>query len=195
MTKTPAGKSKATVPLSIISKLAGGKVPLLPGEFEEEYREGLKATIIELAAQTPLQMYLAEKIFDCMWWIRRLEAQKTEAILSKMWELIKGRVQPMPDRNLIIDGQWTDPDLIAAVAVLGHTVESLLAAATKSEGAFIQSIDARIADRIRAMQGLQSSFEALVNRKLVIERLKLQNETLKRNLGAIDVKPISHGDE
>mgnify|MGYP003353914712 CR=1 FL=1 len=37
---------------------------------------GLKATIDELGASTHLQLYLAEKIFQCMWWVRRYEAQK-----------------------------------------------------------------------------------------------------------------------
>ena len=75
MANIPSSKSKSTLPISILSKVAGGHVPLLPGESADEYRQGLEATIAELEATTPLQIYLAEKIFDCMWWIRRVSVE------------------------------------------------------------------------------------------------------------------------
>jgi hypothetical protein len=40
------------------------------------------------------------------------------------------------------------------------------------------------------LQQLQKSYEALVNRSVLHERLKLQNELLKRDLLAIDVPTI-----
>mgnify|MGYP000355457817 CR=1 FL=1 len=45
---------------SAISQLVGAS-PVLPGESESIYQQGLVATVIELGAQTPLQIYLAEK--------------------------------------------------------------------------------------------------------------------------------------
>lgn len=39
-------------------------VSFLPGESEKIYQEGLVATVEELGATTPLQIYLAEKIYE-----------------------------------------------------------------------------------------------------------------------------------
>ena len=46
-----------------------GSTPVLPGECQEIYQQGLVATIQELGATTPLQIYLAEKIYECLWWM------------------------------------------------------------------------------------------------------------------------------
>ena len=188
-------KAQTDLPISILSKLAGAQNPLLPGESVEEYSQGLQATIAELEAKTPLQIYLAEKIFDCMWWIRRLETQKTEAILNRMWEEFKNKLQNPPDRKLLAEGNWSDPYLVAALEVLKQTPESLVVTGMRQCGEFLAKTDARIADRIKAMQGLQSAYESLVNRKLVIERLRLQNENLRRDLKAIEVTPVGDDDQ
>ncbi len=58
--------------------------PILPGESEASYTAGLNAVIEELDARTTLQVYLAEKIYDCLWWIRRYEDQKRLTIISEM---------------------------------------------------------------------------------------------------------------
>lgn len=188
MSKNSKSSPQPELPLSVISKIAGDGLPVLPGESAEEYGQGLAATIAELGATTPLQIYLAEKIFDAIWWIRRFEAQKQQAIVRKMWERLSSKLQNPPDHQLLIDGQWDEPYLKAAITALQHTPESLLGWAIQSEGDFLEAIDARIADRIRALRGLQSAFEALVNRKLMIERLALQNESLRKDLATIEVK-------
>lgn len=43
-----------------------GSMPVLPGESQEVYQLGLVSTIQELGATTPLQIYLAEKIYECL---------------------------------------------------------------------------------------------------------------------------------
>ena len=58
-----------TLPKTISEVL--GVNPLLPGEPEAEYRQGLQDLIAELGAKSILQVYLAEKIYECIWWIRR----------------------------------------------------------------------------------------------------------------------------
>ena len=63
-TKPVINKFNNLVSPSISSLL--GVVQVMPGESEEVYRLGLLATIEELDAQTPLQVYLAEKIFECL---------------------------------------------------------------------------------------------------------------------------------
>lgn len=182
--------SNPKLPLSIISKLAGARSPLLAGESAIEYQEGLQATIDELEASTPLQIYLAEKIFDCMWWLRRLETQKDDALVNRMWEFLKAKIQNPPNRQLLVDRQWNDATLAKSLAITGHTPQSLQIYAMKHEADFIATLDTRINDRIKAMRGLQSAYEALANRKLLIERLQLQNQALKQDLAAITVKPI-----
>jgi len=52
-----------------------GKVPILPGESAEQYQQSLDALIEELGAKSVLQVYLAEKIHECLWWIHRYEEQ------------------------------------------------------------------------------------------------------------------------
>ena len=58
----------------------------------------------------------------------------------------------------------------------------------------IQKIDTLIALRVKSLGQLQQSYEALVNRSVMQERLKLQNELLKRDLQAIDVKAVEQID-
>jgi hypothetical protein len=54
------------VATSTISQLIGVS-QVLPGESESIYQQGLVATVKELGAETPLQIYLAEKIYECLW--------------------------------------------------------------------------------------------------------------------------------
>lgn len=194
MNKKTEQKDQATAPSSLISKITGSGLHLFPGESADDYRQGLAMTIQELSATTPLQMYLAEKIFDCVWWIRRHENQKNQLVVSKMWEILSKRLQYPPSRDSLSTGRWDDPGLLESIAAIGHTAESLLEQAMKQENALIAVQDARINDRIKALRGLQSAYESLSNRKLVIERIRLQNESLRRDLAAIDTKVISNDD-
>jgi hypothetical protein len=61
-----------------------GSTPVLPGESQDVYQQGLLATIKELGASTPLQIYLAEKIYECLWWMRRYENQKRSTLIHSM---------------------------------------------------------------------------------------------------------------
>ena len=56
----------------------------------------------------------------------------------------------------------------------------------------LANVDEQIALRVKTLNGLQSSYEALVTRKIHIERLQLQNELLRRDLDAVDVESIVH---
>jgi hypothetical protein len=78
-----------------ISGALGAACRVLPGESEQHYRHGLQAAIQELGAVTPLQVYLAEKIFETLWWIRRYEEQKRALLIREMARLVGGR-QPQP---------------------------------------------------------------------------------------------------
>ena len=137
-----------------------------------------------------MQIYLAEKIFDCMWWIRRLEAQKVQIIFTKACDLLSNNSKSAPNPALLSSSEdiWNEPSLIAAAKAGGQSLQSLMADAVKSQPLTLANFDARIADRLKAMQGFMSSYEALANRKLMIERLRLQNENLRRNVIAIEMQ-------
>ena len=55
----------------------------------------------------------------------------------------------------------------------------------------LMTLDQQIALRIKTLTQLQQSYEALVNRSVLQERLKLQNELLKCDLQAVELPPVS----
>jgi hypothetical protein len=179
--------------VSEITQIVGGAAPILPGESAQDYQSGLTSTIAELEAKTHLQVYLAQKIFDCVWWIRRLEAQKRSAILNKMAEELVGYRSPDATKifQLMDQAKWDDPKLKAALLNEGCSSEELLVRSMKYEGQFIQTLDRQIADRIKAMRDLQTSYEALVNRKAVAERLRIQNELMVQSLNPPSLASLS----
>jgi hypothetical protein len=47
-----------------------------------------------------------------------------------------------------------------------------------------------IALKVKTLTGFQASYEALVNRSVLQERLKLQNDLLKRDLHSIEISAV-----
>jgi hypothetical protein len=183
------------------SKVAAlfGPIRLLPGESTQAYKDGLIATITELGAKTHLQVYLAEKIFQCLWWIRRYEAQKQGAIINAMTDLLGGNGFSTTPKDqvhaitmLLQAERWDEPSLRKRMESYGFTAQSLQAKAMSNKVFEIQKFDQQIALRVKTLGQLQQSYEALVNRSVMQERLKLQNELLRRDLQAIDVPTIAN---
>ena len=145
-----------------------GPTRLLPGESGAVYRAGLIGTIKELGAKTHLQTYIAEKIFQCLWWMRRYEAQKHLAIINAMVEKLVNHGTPKEQRHVLtqlMQGQeWAEPAMQKIIKASGNTVESLMAHAVESSREEIQKIDQLIALRVKTLGQLQQSYEALVNR-------------------------------
>ena len=83
--KPPAKSAKAV--MSPITQVLESS-PVLPGESEAVHQQGLIATVQELGATTPLQIYLAEKIYECLWWMRRYENQKRATLIRKMAQIL-----------------------------------------------------------------------------------------------------------
>jgi hypothetical protein len=192
--KTPEQHAEPIkVDSSLISKIFG-PIRLLPGESEDVYNAGLLGTIKELGATTHLQTYLAEKIFQCLWWMRRYEIQKQAALVNGMVDLLTRHDTDKKRRTAIthnLQAQlWNDPQMLKIIEALGHTPESLAAKATSNTLEEIQKIDLLIALRAKTLTQLQQSYEALANRSVMQERLKMQNELLKRDLQAIDVPAV-----
>ena len=195
--KTPEQPASQSPAASQISQIFG-PIKLLPGESEAAYRAGLAGTINELGASTHLQIYLAEKIFQSLWWMRRYEVQKQSSIVNAMVKLLSQyNTTETTKHNLTVKLQahmWDAQDVITFIKQRGFTPESLTAEAMSEVREEIQKIDALIALRVKALGQLQQSYEALVNRSVMQERLKLQNELLKRDLQAIDVKAVEKVD-
>lgn len=195
--KTPEQPASQSQAASQISQIFG-PIKLLPGESEAAYRAGLAGTINELGASTHLQIYLAEKIFQCLWWMRRYELQKQAAIVNAMVDLLTKWDTPKTQHNAIthnLQAQlWSEPQMAKIIEAHGHTPQSLAAKASSNAREEIQKLDALIALRVKSLGQLQQSYEALVNRSVMQERLKLQNELLKRDLQAIDVKAVEQID-
>lgn len=187
----PAQSSE--VGTSQISKIFG-PIRLLPGESEDVYNSGLLGTIEELGAKTHLQTYIAEKIFQCLWWMRRYEIQKQAATVNAMVDLLTRHDTEKKQRTLITfnlqEGFWDGKEMKELIESNGYTLESLSAKGMSRVREDIQKTDHLIALRVKTLGQLQQSYEALVNRSIVQERLKLQNELLKRDLQAIDVSVV-----
>ena len=195
--KTPEQPASQSQAASQISQIFG-PIKLLPGEYEAVYRAGLAGTINELGASTHLQIYLAEKIFQCLWWMRRYEVQKQSSIVNAMVRLSSQyNTNETTKHNLTVKLQahmWDAQYVITFIKQKGFTPESLTAKAMSEVREEIQKIDTLIALRVKSLGQLQQSYEALVNRSVMQERLKLQNELLKRDLQAIDVKAVQQVD-
>lgn len=190
----PTDPDDSTQPAAKVSKAAGASFPLLPGESNTLYRQGYEGTLRELGATTELQMFLAEKIFQCIWWMRRYETQKRSVILEGMvgqlTDYTTKESQRHAIRTLIFGQMWNEQDVIDLFKKNGHTTESLLEAAMSNRKDELIKLDQQIALRTKTLTQLQQSYEALVNRSILQERLKLQNELIKRDLQSINVEEV-----
>lgn len=168
-----------------------GASPVLPGESAELYRRGVIATVQELGAQTPLQVYLAEKIFECLWWMRRYEHQKHASVASEMAGLLEPGDGPVVEEmramamELIMANEGED-GLLAAMVRRNLSPESLRQRALYNLRWRLQELDEQLALKAKTLAGLQASYEVLANRRTNAERLRLQNELLRRDLGALE---------
>ena len=179
---------------SEVSTLLGAK-PVLPEASAEEYAAGLAALIAELDAKTVLQIYLAEKIYDCLWWVRRYEAQKRMVVIVMMTEIVqdhylaKNVIDAVEFREAL-NSEAVTAEMVEALKDMGYTIESLKQQAMTRKAREIRALDEQIALQAKILTGFQASYEVAANRKLNIERIKLQNEMLRRDVEAIDVKPL-----
>jgi hypothetical protein len=174
-----------------------GTVSVLPGESEDIYHEGLVATVQELGATTPLQIYLAEKIYECLWWMRRYENQKRAALIHEMARTIAPKHKFTNAAELqalaiqvLEENALSNKTFNEILGEQDFTLDSLKQQAITARRAELISLDGMIALKAKTLTGFQSSYEALVNRSVLQERLKLQNDLLKRDLYAIEVSAV-----
>lgn len=186
-------KHQQSAPKTISEVL--GVDPLLPGEPLAEYQQGLQDLIIELGAKSILQVYLAEKIYDCLWWIRRYEGQKRATIITEMAALVAGLQPHMMNaeqkakqiylRETLLQNKW-DQTSLDILKLKGFSRQSLRQAAMAKRRDELQQLDEQIALQAKVLAGFQASYEVAFNRKRNVERLDLQNALLRRDLAAIE---------
>lgn len=177
-----------------------GVEPVLPGEPEDGYRQGLQEIIVELDAKSPLQIYLAEKIYDCLWWIRRYEDQKRGAIIDEMGIRVSGVLherlmseRQIDDQRYLREGllqNKLDNKSAEIIEAGGFSLESLRQAAMSKRRNELEQFDKQIALQAKMLAGFQASYEVAFNRKRNVERLDLQNALLRRDLQAVEGQVI-----
>jgi hypothetical protein len=176
---------------STISQLIGVS-QVLPGESESIYQQGLVATVKELGAETPLQIYLAEKIYECLWWMRRYENQKRATLIRSMATILNsnrlgGQVSDLEAWVMdALDKNRLDGEFNQLLDEHNLTVQSLNQKALANCKASLEGLDQMIALKSKTLAGFQASYEVLVNRKINIDRMRLQNALMQRDLGAIE---------
>ena len=170
-----------------------GVVPILPGEPADFFQTSLDTLIDELGARSVLQVYLAEKIHDCLWWIRRYEEQKRTTVIAEMAYLADQGGYVMDGSSIRSDVRQAlvtnkiDNTTMQALRDMAHTIESLRQEAMESKQEELFQLDQQIALQTKILAGLQGSYEVAVNRKLHVERLQLQNALLRRDVEGIEV--------
>ncbi len=179
---------------SPITQILGGR-PALPGESQEVYQKGLLATIQELGASTPLQVYLAEKIYECLWWMRRYENQKRATLIHSMAGILETDKYASGVSDLkawVMDALYAnriDDEFNELLGEHNLTMETLTQKAMANSRSVFESLDQMIALNAKTLAGFQASYEVVVNRKVNAERMRLQNALMQRDLGAIETQP------
>ena len=191
--KAAANQAATKQAASKISQIVGGNF-ILPGENAQQFHQAYAAALVELGAQTQLQIYLAEQIFHSMWWIRRYELQKRVSLISEMVKILRSpglaEIAGLDLTELLEAGRWDDPAVLNEIKSKGFTVHSLLQRAGVRQQEELMRLDQSIALKAHTLAQLQKSYEALVNRSVMQERLKLQNDLLKRDLLSIDTPVV-----
>ena len=148
------------VAASAISQLVGVS-KVLPGESEAVYQQGLVATVQELGAVTPLQIYLAEKIYECLWWMRRYENQKRATLIRSMASALDSNRMGVQVSDLeawvmeALDANQIDDEFIELLQEHNFTVQSLNQKAIASCRAQLEGLDEMIALKAKTLAGFQ----------------------------------------
>jgi hypothetical protein len=193
MASNKSSKKPSQLVTSNITQILGNSA-VLPGESEEVYQKGLLATIQELGALTPLQIYLAEKIYECLWWMRRYENQKRATVIRKMALILapaQGGIENADLESAVTEqlhSNLIDDDMLELLARRNLDMASLTQKAMAQSRADLANLDEMIVIKAKTLAGFQASYEVLVNRKINSQRMLLQNELMSRDLAAIDVE-------
>lgn len=143
-----------------------------------------------------MQRYLAQKIFDCIWEINNYEIAKRGIVANLMVKKLLRHRAEWEDNweqtvRAIFSSEWDNSDVVQCLAYEGYTPESLYAECVDFKQEPLRHLEQLTAVRTKTMLQLQASYEALVNRPILLERLHMQNELMRRDLKAIEVNAKS----
>lgn len=142
--------------------------PVLPGKSQEVYQQGLVATIQEFGASTPL--YLAEKIYECIWWMRRYENQKHATLIHSMARILETDKYARGVSELqawVMDALYAnriDDEFNELLSEQNQTMETLTQKAMANSRSAFENLDQMVAQNAKTLAGFQASYEVLVNR-------------------------------
>jgi hypothetical protein len=175
-----------------------GSLPLLPGESSEKYAQARALIIEELAAKTILQVYLAEKILGCLWWMTRYEQQKLLLVANAMVDRLIGFSVSVMDegpRAALLDLVLHRSDSAEFQVLLKQkklSIDSLRERAMSVNREALLRCDQLIALQAKYLEGFQRSYEHVTHRKLHAEQLSLSLELLRWDVRALE-KKVSKG--
>lgn len=176
-----------------ITDLLGSKA-VLPGESIDEYKKARRLVIKELVSKSPLQLYLAEKMLDGLWWMRRYEEQKRFVVADAMVDFIVGRLSGKitdhhrPGLVDVVLNDASSPWLTDLLKKKDLTIDFVRERAMAVKQEKLLELDRLIAMKAKELEGLQRSYEHVTHRKLYSERLALSVEIMRRDVEAIEVK-------
>ncbi len=127
--------------------------------------------------------------------MNRYEAQKRASLITEMVKALQDGFIDKSDTKLALTplleaGKWDEPALKKVMQNKGFTESSLTQRAMERRMEEIIQLDKAIAVKAHTFKALQKSYESFACRPILQERLKLQNELLKRDLQAIDVQVL-----
>lgn len=175
-----------------------GSTPLLPGESVEKYAQARALIIDELGAKTVLQVYLADKILECFWWMSRYEEQKRLLIANAMVDRLSGfSVSVMDDgpRVALLDLVLNHSDAPEFQTLLKRkklSMDILREKAMSVNREALLHFDRLIALQAKYLEGFQRSYEHVTHRRLHAEQLALSIELLRWDVQALALK-VSKG--
>lgn len=188
MAKNPTKFDNSLSPLARLI----GPVELLPGESQQAYDSELAALLKDIGTNSPLAVMLTEQLYESLLWARRHGADKARLIVNAMVELLVD-YHGWDEVRLALYASLSgseDEEATALIAQLledkGHTIGSLRAAATKRCMDSLKVLDGLIQQQLNSARHLQKSIEALELKPLVMERMCLDIQNLKRDLNAIE---------
>ena len=136
----------------------------------------------------PMQVYLAQKMVDCMWWLSTYNIAKHSASVETMITILKldaDEEEDWPVVQCLRSLDWNNALVFEAAQQWGHNVQSLHALATTRSRDPLLNLEQLSVIRTKTLH--QTSYEALVSRPILQERLKLQNQLMSRDLGALEL--------
>ena len=85
-----------------------------------------------------------------------------------------------------------DEGLAKALERGNRSMESLRERAFSNKRYYLVTLDEQVALKAKTLAGFQASYEVLVNRRLNVERMQLNNELLRRDLRAVELEAPKH---